>query len=324
MFGSFRYIAFGLFLCALGLLPLGTRSFALEKQDSGALTHYIMGVFYEDLGDIDKAISEYGRALDSDNAAAIHLGLASSYVKKGSQKQAIDELSICIKLDPESIEPHAILAILYASLNKTNLAEQEYEAALKNASKLEPKNAEIYKGLGSLYLKQDKLNEAEIVFKFALTLDPNDFDSHFYLGAIYDKLNKSALSEKELSRAIEIKPDFDIALNYLGYIYAQQNRNLSKAQDLIHKALKADPNNAAYIDSLGWVYFRRGKIKEALKEIEKADTLMEDPEISDHLGEIYLKMGDVKKARASWEKSLKLDPQQKLVKEKLDKLSKLK
>jgi Tfp pilus assembly protein PilF len=322
--GSFRYIAFGLFLCAIGLLPLGTNSFALEKQDNGALTHYIMGVFYEDLGDIDKAISEYRRALDSDNAASIHLGLASIYVKKGSLEQAINELGICIKLDPESIEPHAILAILYASLNKTNLAEQEYEAALKNASKLEPKNAEIYKELGLLYLKQDKFNDAEIVFKCALTLNPNDFESHFYLGAIYDKLNNGALSEKELSKAIEIKPDFDIALNYLGYIYAQQNRNLPRAEDLIIRALKADPNNAAYIDSLGWVYFKRGKIKEALKKIEKADTLIEDPEVSDHLGEIYLKMGDVKKARASWEKSLKLDPQQKLVKEKLDKLNKLK
>ena len=324
MSGRLRYFALGLFLCAAGLLSLSVNCFALEKQDNGGLTHYIMGVFYEDLGDIDKAISEYRQALDSDNAAAIHLGLALSYVKKGTLGRAIDELGICIKLDPESIEPHAILALIYASQDKANLAEQEYEAALKNASKLEPKNAEIYKGLGSLYLKQDKLNEAEIVFKLALTLNPNDFESYFYLGAIYDKLNKSVLSEKELSKAIELKPDFDIALNYLGYIYAQQNRNLAKAEDLIRRALKADPDNAAYIDSLGWVYFRRGRIKEALKEIEKADSLIEDPEVSDHLGEIYLKMGDVKKARASWEKSLKLDPQQKPVKEKLDKLSKFK
>ena len=110
----------------------------------------------------------------------------------------------------------------------------------------------------------------------------------------------------------------------MGYIYAQQNRNLSKAQELILKALKVDPDNAAYIDSLGWVYFKRGKVKEALKEIEKADSLIEDPEVSDHLGEIYLKLGDVNKAKASWEKSLKLDPQQKPVKEKLDKLNKLK
>ncbi|MFA5276708.1 MAG: tetratricopeptide repeat protein [Candidatus Omnitrophota bacterium] len=311
-------------LCLAAVLAIGTKLYALEEQKTGAISHYIMGVYYEDLGDIDKALNEYRQASASDSSAAIHLGLASTYVKKGDLAQAINELKTCIELDPGAVEPHAILAVIYASLNKNSLAEAEYEAALKIASSSEPGNPLIYKELGFLYLKQDKLKEALAAFKFSLTLSPDDFQTHFYLGVIYDKIKDFALSEKELKKAIESNPDFAVGLNYLGYMYAQQNRNLREAEKLIRRALKLEEHNAAYIDSLGWVYFKQGKIKEAFKEIEKASILIEDPEVYDHLGDVYLKLNNAKEAEASWKKSLELAPQQGPVKEKLDKLNKLK
>ncbi|MGA2775605.1 MAG: tetratricopeptide repeat protein [Candidatus Omnitrophota bacterium] len=311
-------------LSLAAVLAISTKLYALDGQQPGALSHYIMGVYYEDLGDIDKALNEYRQASASDSSAAIHLGLASTYVKKGDLAQAIKELKTCIELDPGAIEPHAILAIIYASLNKTDPAETEYEAALRIASRQEPGNPVIYKGLGFLYLEQDKLKEAEAAFKFSLTLSPDDFQTHFYLGVVYDKLKDFVLSEKELKKAIQINPDFASGLNYLGYVYAQQNRNLRQAEKLIRRALKLDEHNAAYIDSLGWVYFKKGKIKEAFKEIEEASSLIDDPEVYDHLGDVYLKLNNVKEAQVCWKKSLELAPQQSSVKEKLDKLNKVK
>jgi len=86
---------------------------------------------------------------------------------------------------------------------------------------------------------------------------------------------------------------------------------------MIRKALGLDPNNGAYIDSLGWLYFKKGKIKEAIPELEKAVGLLEDPVIYDHLGDAYFKIGDIQKAKENWQKSLKLDPDQETVKRKL-------
>ena len=89
---------------------------------------------------------------------------------------------------------------------------------------------------------------------------------------------------------------------------------------MIKKAVELDPDNGAYIDSLGWLYFKQAKYQEALKELEKASTLLDDPVIFDHLGEVYLKIQEFEKARQAWQQSLKLDPNQDKVKKKIEAL----
>jgi Tfp pilus assembly protein PilF len=91
---------------------------------------------------------------------------------------------------------------------------------------------------------------------------------------------------------------------------------------MIRKALEMEPDNGAYIDSLGWLYFKKGKFKEAVTEIEKASLLVEDHVIFDHLGDAYLKVKDIEKAKLNWEKSLQLDAKQEQVKKKLEALNK--
>jgi tetratricopeptide (TPR) repeat protein len=89
---------------------------------------------------------------------------------------------------------------------------------------------------------------------------------------------------------------------------------------MIKKALVLDPDNGAYVDSLGWLYFKKGKFPEALTELNRAVALIDDPVIFDHLGDVYLKLNLPQKARQSFESSLKLDPNQDSVKIKLDKI----
>ena len=285
------------------------------------LSHYITGNYCEDLGDIGRAIREYQQAIKDDpGSSLLHLSLASAFIKNNDPFSAIAQLNQAAGLDPEAVEPHAILALVYAGQNKQELAAQEYEFALKNASKLEPENVEIYRNLGLIYLQRGKLTQAQGIFKLVTGMAPLDAEARFYLGDIYYESKDYASAERELKSALKLKPDYPEALNFLGYFYLEQNRDIDKAGAMIRKALSFDPENGAYIDSLGWFYFKKGKFKAALQEIEKAASLLSNPEIYDHLGDVSLKLGNRDNARLNWAKSLKLDASQEKVKEKLLKL----
>ena len=312
-------------LLAAGLILAFTSGslFASDKLNPSALSHYIMGVFYDDIGDPVKAIEEYKQALSQDEQAAmIHLNLAVSLIKHNDLPAAADELKRVVSLDPEAVEPHAILAILYSVQNKADLALAEYESALKQATKLNPKDIEIYHALGALYLKQDKLKEAFQTYRIICALSPADPKAHFYLGIIYGELKDYALCEKEIKQALELDPDYAEALNYLGYEYIEWNKDLHQAETLIKKALSLEPDNGAYADSLGWLYYKQAKIKEAKELLKRAASLMEDPVIYDHLGDVYFKLKEIDQAKLNWQKSLKLDARQDSVKKKIEALGK--
>ncbi len=292
------------------------------KEDAQSLSHYILGVYYEDLGDLDQAIQQYQKALETDpKSSLLHLNLASVFIKKNDPVLAIKELKQSVELAPEAVEPHAILALVYAAQNKQDLAAVEYTLALKNAAKLEPKNIEIYKSLGVIYLQQKKLKEAESIFNLIVGLAPLDPEAHFYLGSIYYDLKDYPSAENELNRALKLKPDYHEALNFLGYSYLELDKNIDQAGKMIKQALVFDPENGAYIDSLGWFYFKKGRFKEALIELGKAASLISDPVVYDHLGDTYFKLGDRNNSKLNWEKSLKLDSEQEKVKAKLLKLT---
>ena len=307
--------------CLIAFMVIQAKAFAFDKNVSSSLNHYILAVMYDRLGKIDQAIEEYKKALKTDSKSLIiHLNLATTYIKDNKLDQAIEELNACINIDSEAVEPHAILALLYSLQNKLELATGQYEEALKNASKLQPKNIDIYKSLGIVYLQQKKYKEAENIYSLILGLSNTDAESHFYLGTVYYELHNKEKSEKELKKALELKPDYDEALNYLGYCYVEDNKNLDQAEVMIKKALGIKPDSGAYVDSLGWLYFKRGKIKEALKELERAAKLLEDPEIYKHLGQAQFKMGDIENAKLNWQKSLKLNPKQDDLRAQLEKL----
>ena len=95
-------------------------------------------------------------------------------------------------------------------------------------------------------------------------------------------------------------------MNYLGYMLADRNVRLDEAYQLIQKAVDLEPDNGAYLDSLGWVYFRQGKLTEAEQFLVKAvDLTGQDPTVHDHLGDVYMKLGKTKEAIAQWTASMK-------------------
>lgn len=285
-------IAWSVLFCLAFLLVFRGEAFGVEnKRSTYALSHYIMAGIYESTQDYDRAVSEYKKALKADKQnPQIHLGLAFSYLKKSDIAGAIEELKLAAQLDPKTPQPHALLALLYSTQNQNELAQNEYETALRNASQLNPQDSEIYKNLGIFYLRQKRLKEAAQALHAALKYSPEDTEARFYLANVYDELQERDSAVSQLKEVLRLDPDSHEAMNYLGYIYAQEGRNLDQAQALITKALEFQPNNGAYLDSLGWVYFKQGKTKEALAQLKRADELLEDPVIKEHIEKVKEKL----------------------------------
>ena len=96
-----------------------------------------------------------------------------------------------------------------------------------------------------------------------------------------------------------------MTLNYLGYMLADRGNRLDEALGYIRRAVALDPQNGAYLDSLGWVYYKMGNYELAEENLRRASERMgDDPTIHDHLGELYMKTGRVKLAANHWERSL--------------------
>lgn len=112
-----------------------------------------------------------------------------------------------------------------------------------------------------------------------------------------------------METALKLDPHHADALNYLGYSYAERGVKIEEAISLTKQAVALRPANGYYVDSLGWAFFKKGLLTEALAEIKRAAALVgDDPVIYEHLGEIYLKQQQISEAREALLHSLELDP----------------
>jgi tetratricopeptide (TPR) repeat protein len=142
----------------------------------------------------------------------------------------------------------------------------------------------------------------------------------YALAGAYWGAKKRAAAEAELRAILDADPDHAGACNDLGFYLAYQGRDLEEAERLIRLAITNDridrrrtgqgePENAAYLDSLGWVLFRRSQLAEARAQLERAAALHDgaaDPVVWDHLGDVLFRLGEKGEARRSWEKAREL------------------
>ena len=103
-------------------------------------------------------------------------------------------------------------------------------------------------------------------------------------------------------------------------MWAEQNMHLDEAADMIKRALQSDPNNGAYLDSLGWVEYRQGKFEQALNDLKRAAQNMtkDDPVVFEHIGDTYLKLNRIAQALEAWQKAGGLDPANKKIADKIE------
>lgn len=144
---------------------------------------------------------------------------------------------------------------------------------------------------------------------------------YFNYGATAEQAGLYQKAADLLRKSIALDPENSAeACNYLGYMWADHNMNLDEAEAMIKRALELDPNNASYLDSLGWVEFRKGNFEQALNNLLTAAGTAdhEDPVISEHIGDAYFKLNRLSEAVASWQKALTLDPKNKNLAKKIE------
>ncbi|MBN8731912.1 MAG: tetratricopeptide repeat protein [Acidobacteria bacterium] len=130
---------------------------------------------------------------------------------------------------------------------------------------------------------------------------------YFMRGALYEKQKNFDKSEAEFRKVLDMNPKSASALNYLGYMLADRNVRLNDALEMIKKAVDQEPDNGAFLDSLGWVYYRLGRLDEAVEYLKRAIVHSgKDPTVNDHLGDVYMKQGNLKDAIEQWETSIRL------------------
>lgn len=142
---------------------------------------------------------------------------------------------------------------------------------------------------------------------------------YFQLGVVHERLGQRGPAAQYFEKSIALAPDNPEALNYLGYMWAEHGENLTRAKDLIQRALKLEPESEAYLDSMGWVLFKLGDAQAALPYLEKSIAKLNQPDatVYDHLGDVFAALNQMDKAREAWGKSLAAEPSD-VVRKKID------
>jgi tetratricopeptide (TPR) repeat protein len=174
----------------------------------------------------------------------------------------------------------------------------------------------------TLLEKKKEFGDAIEVLEEGLKQDDKSVELIFRLGVVFDKMGQKEKSIEQMRRVLGIDPKHADALNYIGYTYAEQGVRLNEAMELIQSALKMKPKSGYIIDSLGWVYYKKGLYDEAIQSLEKAFTLIpDDPTVSEHLGDVYFSTKKYKKSLEMYQKALSLNhPNEEMIKEKIEKV----
>jgi len=219
-------------------------------------------------------------------------------------QKATDVAKEAVQKVPGSRDLKMVLAAQQADMGQPDKALQDVRAMLKGNAD----DRQVYIALAQMNTRLRRFSDAEQALDKAEQLSTKDDDKEyvwFLRGSTYEREKRYADAEQQFERVVTSDPQHASALNYLGYMLADQNMKLEEAFGYIKRAVDLDPANGAYLDSLGWVYFRLGKYDLAEENLLKAsEKINTDPTVHDHLGDLYQKTGRLKLAATHWERAL--------------------
>ena len=169
--------------------------------------------------------------------------------------------------------------------------------------------------------------QAVVIFEEALheggAADSEIVNARFYFdyGATAEQAGLYDKAADLFRKSISLDPaNAADAYNYLGYMWAEQNTHLDEAEAMVRHALQIEPNNGAYLDSLGWIEFRQAKFDQALSDLLRAAQNMtrDDAVVFEHIGDTYMKLNKAPQALEAWQKAATVDPQNKKLADKID------
>ena len=249
--------------------------------------------------------------------------LAELYLKANEPSKAIASLKQATLLAPP--DPGR-----YSNLIQLTLRSGEAGSAVAFAEEAEnafPKLVEFtfFKALAlsGAQRHEEALKAFETILVEAGNSRPEILNADFYFsyGVSAEQAGRFTKAAESLKKSIEMDPaNAARADNYLGYMWADRNENLDEAEVLIRRAVEQEPENGAYLDSVGWVYFKKGLHAQALKALLRAAELLkeDDAVVFDHIGDTFDKLGRTAEAVEYWQKAFQLDPGSQAISSKLD------
>lgn len=264
--------------------------------------HFYAGLVYSRLKQPSKAAEAYGAV--TRDAGEIFFEArshrASALSLAGRHKDAIELFTQIAKERPDS----SSATDAYARALERAGQPKDAEKVLVDALKREP-TGERVDALASHYERQNRGPEAVGLLAKALEKTPRDEVLLFSLGATYLRHGERQKSVEHMRALLKLNPDHAHALNFLAYTLAEHSSELDEAERLVLRALELKPDTGAFLDSLGWVYYRRGDTAKAVSTLERAMELTPgEPTIAEHLGDAYSKAARANEAQKVYRQAL--------------------
>jgi tetratricopeptide (TPR) repeat protein len=272
------------------------------------------GIFIERLGMVYRDQENYPAAVEAfrkmltvggdDNTRTGYQDIIDTYRDAKQWPQATAVAKEAVQKLPDDRE---LRMVLDAQLADTGDPEKPL-ADVRSLLKGTPEDRDVYLRLSIMYTRLKRWSDAEEALNKAEQLSTKAEDKeyvYFLRGSTYEREKKYDEAETEFKKILLANPQSAATLNYLGYMNADRGVQLEESLNYIKEAVSLDPTNGAYLDSLGWAYFKLGKYDLAEENLAKASLRMgSDPTVQDHLGDLYQKTGRLKLAAAHWERAV--------------------
>jgi tetratricopeptide (TPR) repeat protein len=272
------------------------------SNDRAFLLH--LGLDYSQLSRHVEAADAYGRAfaIGGRNEAGLLAQRVQALTRARDLDRALSEVRDGRKRFPDEAQ--------LVTLEATVLREQgKTEQAILLAEGLRRKSAGKFDALlevAEFYQQAKRYGDAEQVLSEARGVQPKDLRALFLLGAVLERQKRHDAAEAVFREALGVEPDSAPVLNYLGYMNADRGVRLEEALTLIQRAVAIDPENGAYLDSLGWALFRLQRFDQAEEQLRRAVSKgSPNAVVLDHLGDVLQRRGNMREALDYWQKALK-------------------
>ncbi len=271
------------------------------------------GIFIERLGMVYRDQENYPAAVEAfrkmiplgdENARTGYQDVIDTYREAKQWPEATAAAKEALQKLPNDRE---LRMVLDAQLADTGDPEKPL-ADVRSLLKGTPEDRDVYLRLAIMNQRLKRWSDAEEALNKAeqLSTKPEDKEYVYFLrGSTYEREKKYDEAEAEFKKVLAVNPQSAATLNYLGYMNADRGVQLEESLNYIKAAVSLEPTNGAYLDSLGWAYFKLGKYDLAEESLNKASLHMSsDPTVQDHLGDLYQKTGRLKLAAAHWERAV--------------------
>lgn len=267
------------------------------------LTH--LGFAQLQLGRAADAVATFERTKSlGEGNSSIDVYLAQALVAASRFDEALRLLEPLRERQPDD---YRLAQIAVRALNGLGRGD-EAVSVLRSAVAAAPGEPPPYLALADLLSEQKREGEALEVLDDAARRFPKDPSVPFQRGAVYERAGEMTRAEAAFRDVLKLDPDHAPALNYLGYMFAERGVRLDEALTLIERALSVDPDNGAYLDSLGWTYYQMKQFDRAKIHLARAaEQLPSNSVVQDHFGDVLAALGRRDEAIAAWTRALEGD-----------------